>query len=137
MSLNGLQISLFDEALVKLYQITTPIETLYFDSSGSFMSCIPSIKNKDRHYSWVDVPSLINSLIFFHLVHPYSNLHTLLNPPSLLMIGESFQPRKTFWNKIVMLNFLRSCKKKLPRCFVFCFCKFVWRSQQIVFCFVS
>ena len=121
MSLNGLQISLFDEALVKLYQITTPIETLYFDSSGSFMSCIPSIKNKDRHYSWVDLPSLINSLIFFHLVHPYSNLHTLLNPPSLLMIGESFQPRKTFWNKIVMLNFLRFCKKNCHAvlCFVF------------------
>ena len=50
-SLNGLQISLLDEALVKLYQITAPIETLYFDASVPFMSCIPSIKNKDRHYS--------------------------------------------------------------------------------------
>ena len=46
-ALNGLQISFFDERLVRLYHIIAPTETLYFDASGSFISPIPSIKNKD------------------------------------------------------------------------------------------
>ena len=46
-SLNGLQISLFDEDLVRLYHMIAPTETLYFDASGSFISPIPSIENKD------------------------------------------------------------------------------------------
>ena len=46
-SINGLQISLFDEDLVGLYHMIAPIETLYFDRSGSFVFSTPSIKNKD------------------------------------------------------------------------------------------
>ena len=60
-SLNGLQISLFDEGLVKLYQITAPIETLYFDASGSFISCIPSIKNKNRNPKGILIYALLLS----------------------------------------------------------------------------
>ena len=46
-ALNGLQISFFDERLTRLYHIIAPTETLYFDANGSFISPIPSIKNKD------------------------------------------------------------------------------------------
>ena len=33
--------------MVRLYHIIAPTETLYFDAGGSFISPIPSIKNKD------------------------------------------------------------------------------------------
>ena len=33
--------------MVRLYHIIAPTETLYFDASGSFISPIPSVKNKD------------------------------------------------------------------------------------------
>ena len=52
-------------------------------------------------YSWVpnrSYPPLINFLIFFP---PKKFLFQSLR---LLIIGESFQPRQTFWNNILMLT---------------------------------
>ena len=81
----------------------------------------------------LDVPLLINFFIFFHLLHPYPNLHTIRNPPSLLMIGESFQLRKTFWNKILMLNFLQSCKKFCHAVLCFVFVSFFEEANRLCF----
>ena len=63
---------------------------------------------------------------------------TINSPPPLhlLIIGESFQPRQTFWNNTLMLTFWQSCKSSDPsKCVLFC--KFLQRSQRVVFCFLS
>ena len=39
--------------------------------------------------------------------------------PRLVIIGESFQTRQTFWNIILMLTFLWSCKRNGP--YLLCF----------------
>ena len=39
--------SLFDEGLVRLYHLLAPVLTLYFDATGSFISPLPWIRNKD------------------------------------------------------------------------------------------
>lgn len=46
-SISGLQLLLFDEGLVRLFHLIAETETFYFDASGSFLSAIPAIKNKD------------------------------------------------------------------------------------------
>ena len=46
-SISGLQLSLFDEGLVRLFHLIAETETFYFDASGSFVSAIPAIKTKD------------------------------------------------------------------------------------------
>ena len=46
-SINGLQLSLFNEDLVRLFDLIAGTETFYFDAGGSFVSAIPAIKNKD------------------------------------------------------------------------------------------
>ena len=61
-----------------------------------------------------------NFSIFSHPGHSCSNLFPLFS--RLLIIGESFQSRQTFWKNILMLIFLRSCKKmEWPISSVFCF----------------
>ena len=44
---SGLHLSLFDEGLVRLYHLLAPVFTLYFDATGSFISPLPWIRNKD------------------------------------------------------------------------------------------
>ena len=46
-SLSGLHLSFFDEGLVTRYHLLAPVLTLYFDASGSFISQLPWIRNKD------------------------------------------------------------------------------------------
>ena len=46
-SLNGVSVSLFDEALVKLYHLLSPHDVLFFDASGSFVAPFPWLLNKD------------------------------------------------------------------------------------------
>ena len=46
-SISGLQLLLFDEGLVRLFHLIAETETFYFDPSGSFVSAIPAIKDKD------------------------------------------------------------------------------------------
>ena len=43
----SLHLSPFDEGLVRLYHLLAPVLTLYFDASGSFISPLPWIRNKD------------------------------------------------------------------------------------------
>ena len=45
----------------------------------------------------------------------------LIPTPHLLIIGESFQIRQTFWNNLLMLSFSQSRKKNVPIFIVFCF----------------
>ena len=45
----------------------------------------------------------------------------LIPAPHLLIIGESFQIRQTFWNNLLMLSFSQSRKKNVPIFIVFCF----------------
>ena len=44
-SLNGLQVTLVDEPLVRFYHKIAPYETFYFDASGSFITDLPLLKN--------------------------------------------------------------------------------------------
>ena len=44
---SGLHLSLFDVGLVRLYHLLAPVSTLYFEASGSFISPLPWIRNKD------------------------------------------------------------------------------------------
>ena len=60
----------------------------------------------------------------------------LFQPPRLLIIGESFKPRKTFWNNILMLTFLRSRKRNDLACIVFCFVNFC-KGANTLSCFVT
>ena len=47
-SISGLQLLFFEEGLVRLFHLIAETKTFYFDASGSFVSAIPAIKNKDR-----------------------------------------------------------------------------------------
>ena len=43
LSINGLELSLFGEGLVRLFYLIAVRETFYFDASGSFVSAVPAI----------------------------------------------------------------------------------------------
>ena len=55
-------------------------------------------------YSWVPKRHLSRAFLF-------QSPPPSTSPVCLLIIRESFQPRRTFWNNILMLTFLWSCKK--------------------------
>ena len=71
----SLHLSPFDEGLVRLYHLLAPVLTLYFDASGSFISPLPWIRNKDAlttHHPSGNVPPLA---LFEHI----SSEHNILS----------------------------------------------------------
>ena len=66
--------SLFDEGLVRLYYLLARVLTLYFDASGSFISPLPWIRNKDAlttHHPSGNVPPLA---LFEHITSEHNIL---------------------------------------------------------------
>ena len=71
---SGLHLSLSDEGLVRLYHLLAPVLTLYFDASGSFISPLPWIRNKDAlttHHPSGNVPPLA---LFEHITSEHNIL---------------------------------------------------------------
>ena len=99
-SLNGLQISLFDEGLVRLYHMIAPIETLYFDTSGSFVFPIPSIKNKDG----IPKQILIYTLTFKHPIGkslPIAFFEYVTTDHNIISISQPFVKFKQMETKLL------------------------------------
>ena len=70
----SLHLSPFDEGLVRLYHLLAPVLTLYFDASGSFISPLPWIRNKDAlttHHPSGNVPPLA---LFEHITSEHNIL---------------------------------------------------------------
>ena len=59
----------------------------------------------------------------------------LIPTPHLLIIGESFQIRQTFWNNLLMLSFSQSRKKNVPIFIVFCFVSSCKEANTLCFVF--
>ena len=59
----------------------------------------------------------------------------LIPTPHLLIIGESFQIRQTFWNNLLMLSFWQSRKKNVPIFIVFCFVSSCKEANTLCFVF--
>ena len=75
------------------------VSQLLLQNRAGIAKCVNYYNIRETLECLIDVPSLTNFSIFFHPGHFYSN-------PRLLIVGENFQFRQTFWNNILVLPFL-------------------------------
>ena len=123
------------KVLLSLFSCNPPtfncsLDYIWFKQSvwnGNFSSLVGVI---EIQYSWVPNKRPPRVLIFRF----FSTQNILISTPRLLIIGKRFQPRKTFWNYVLIFTSLRSRKRNGLVCIVFCFvslCK-----EANILCFV-
>ena len=86
---SGIQITLTDEALIRLYHLVAPYSSLYFDTTGTVIQAIPWLKNKN------DNPKII---LLYSLVipHPCGNVPPIALVDYLTSEHHSFSIRQPF-----------------------------------------
>ena len=64
---SGIQITLTDEALIRLYHLVAPYSPLYFNATGTVFKAIPLLKNRNDNPNRISLYSLV-------IAHPYGNV---------------------------------------------------------------